>query len=1168
MFLSDLEIIGFKSFGLKTKFKFSEGITCLVGPNGCGKSNIVDAIRWVLGEQKTAVLRSDSMDNIIFNGTKHRKPAGISEVVLTIENNKHILPSEFDSISVARRLNRNGDSKYLLNKTNCRLKDINNLFMDTGMGPDSYSVIELKMVENLLSGRSEDRKNLLEEAAGITKYKVRIKESERKLKGVEEDLERIEDIVIEVRKNVNSLSRQAAKTRRFNKLSEELKEKEVQLYAIEISSFTERKKELDKIFSMLKEKDEKAQLELGELDEAIKSKIYKKQEKDNQNKDLRIKISSLQAKLSDSKQTVAVSEVKEKNLKRDIARFEEDKAAINDSNKKRESRLSQIKDDIKEIDSELNSVLVKLNEKNDKQQQIQENINEIRYKIDNEKIRQNSIESDISKIKYRESKQKEALEKNQKELELIKSRIEIENKNINEIHNEIEVLSKLENKLSQEKLNSENSLNDLEEKIKNSKNELSELRDKFLKLNNEKIATEREIDFWESSFDKSSNSGFLLSDTSWNNGFSTLVENLDIEEKYQKAFSTLFTNQFNSIIVRNIEDANLAKKILEDNKKGKQSFLVADKINEFIPDIIKHDLVLSQLWEVPNSNAEISKYLSYEFNRFVLVENSSDALTVISESDAICAVTLQGSLFYKSGRILIGSDEKARTDFGKIEKIERLNTKLNSINQDIESSKSQFEALEKKIESFNTSKIKNKLDDIIAELNTNSNKLSDLKINQNSKQNLVEVLNQNLDKLNSEIKSLSEIESDYNSIHEKQKEIENIKINIQKLNVELEKNIILLDDSTKIITKLNIEKVNFENKINNLKNEFKNIESSIRSSKIRLEKLEKEFDNNTSDLEDLIESANNAASNIEEFSEQVNLLKTESEVLQSLSKEIQIDIDQLQTQKQEKFKDYETVTKQSHKTEIELTEVNTKIEAIINNASEKYELSIKDLNKITCDFEEFELKTDVNEIKRKLAEIGNVNFMALDDYENESQRLSFYETQIDDLVNSKTTLIQTIKEINQTAEEILVSTFEQVRANFQDLFKTLFNEEGECDISLEGDNPLDADLKIMAKPPGKKPHSIDMLSGGEKTLTAIALLFAIYLVKPSPFCILDEVDAPLDDNNIGRFVRLIKKFSNNTQFLVVTHNKKTMEAADNLYGITQQEEGLSKIVSVQLNRNN
>jgi chromosome segregation protein len=790
---------------------------------------------------------------------------------------------------------------------------------------------------------------------------------------------------------------------------------------------------------------------------------------------------------------------------------------------------------------------------------IKQVINEINQNINHNKNR-------IAEINFKKNRHKENLDRVIKSISELSKKLEEQKVRYSEIetksqkqNNELETLQN--KKIDIEKiieLNT-NKINSLKDNITNLKNELNDKRLEFKELS-------RELIFWESSIDKSSNAGFLLSNKNWNKNFSTLAENLGIDEKYIHAYGAVLNYKSDSILIGDLDKALEAGELLRSNKKGKHSFIITNDI-PFTEQIEKPEKALAIFSELPRVNDDIRNYLKKAFSDIIIVETFDDAIELIKSPKVNAAVTLSGNIISKNGEITIGGNEKSKADFGKKEKIERLQKSIKTIQNVIKDQELEISNIEEELKSIELTKYKDDLNNINSNINNLNKNISQSQVERNSIQNRLDLFTENLKNAENEKEELDQKEISDTEIADIEDANHELQGKENEKNSELKITEEKLNEINKKIQEINIENVNISNKINNLENEKRNIQNSIDASKRRILKAERDFEKNKIELERVLNDAKIASENIIIFKKELEQKKTESEVLIEKIKDISKEIESIDSTKTIIQKDLDRFISQHHKIEIELTEVKTKIESILQNANEKYELSLESLQKIEAEIEPDELRSSIKELKEKLSSIGSVNFMALEDFEKENQRLIFYETQIEDLTKAKTTLLETIKEINKKAEELLTNTFEQVRTNFKELFQTLFNEEGECDIMLEGDNPLDADLEIMAKPPGKKPHSIDMLSGGEKTLTAIALLFAIYLVKPSPFCILDEVDAPLDDNNIGRYVKLIKKFSNNTQFLVVTHNKKTMEAADNLYGITQQEEGLSKIVSVQLNRN-
>lgn len=1168
MFLSELEIHGFKSFANKTKIKFSAGVTAVVGPNGCGKSNVVDAIRWVLGEQKSSVLRSDSMDNVIFNGAKNKKPLGMAEVTLTLENNRGVLSSEYTTVSVARRIFRSGDAKYLLNKANCRLKDINNLFMDTGMGPDSYSVIELKMVENLLSGRNEDRKSLLEEAAGITKYKIKRKETERKLNSVEADLERVLDIVTEVEKNVNSLSRQAAKTRRYNKLTEELKEKELIYFYLRFHALDANTQGMDEKINQLKSDIENISNELEEINQSIESEKDKKSLIDENFNTLRVEQNTTNAKIADKKQELAVAEVTIKNIIKELERLEEEvKRAQNADFRNKESieklkneetekleKLNSVNLEIENIKSkltgsekDLNDFINSINEKNNNRSKISSNIRELEYNL-------RRYEEEVKKINRIKDELQEQKSKLKPEIEELKIKIDENNSRNETITSEISKNKELLANLQEKKTKLKEEIDELTYKNKENKSIFSDKK--------------RQLDFYEGLIDNESNVGVLLKNKDWNKkNYSTLADNIAIDSKYQLAIQTLLGSQAHSIIVDDIEDIKSADILLKNLKKGKQSFLLksAKKSKKIDKNSIQG--LEAFLEDIIRSNEELKNYLNNKFGNVGLFNNLDDAINAISNEKLDYALCLDGSIVSSTGEFIIGSEEKVKSNFGKIEKINILNKEIEEINQKIDEFNNNLNSIQNEFNELNDDNLKQIIRQLENALVENQKEKNHLEVRNNTLFNNFKFLEQNIEKNQSELNKLEEEKIDVSNIEKLKTELDNINKELFNLESEEKEKRSIFNKIKEQTQRLEIDKVRAENDLKRTKDELFDATSNLDSIDRRIKRLNNEIDSNKESklkFENSIESSKNS---INELTQKQEELRNKLEVFAADIKDKNSVIETLNKEKNILNSKFNNQNNELHKLEIAFTEVKSQKKSIAEQLYEKYEIEIENLKSPDEEQDQKQLSHDISDIKSKLQGIGSVNFMALEEYEKENQRFMFYTEQINDLKGAKTSLLDTIKEVNTKAEELLQTTFDQVRNNFHDLFKTLFNEEGECDITLEGDNILEADLKIWAKPPGKKPHSIDMLSGGEKTLTAIALLFAIYLVKPSPFCILDEVDAPLDDSNVDRFVNLIKRFSNNTQFLIVTHNKRTMEAADYLYGITQQEEGISKVVSVELNKN-
>jgi len=1168
MYLSELEIVGFKSFGQKTKFKFTDGITAVVGPNGCGKSNVVDAIRWVLGEQKTNVLRSDSMGNVIFNGSKNRKSVGMAEVTMTIENSKQVLPSDYTQVSVSRRLFKNGDSKYLLNKTACRLKDITELFMDTGLGPDSYSVIELKMVETIISTKNEERRFLFEEAAGVTKYKQRRKEAERKLKTVQEDLNRVKDIVVEVDKNVNSLGRQAAKTRRYNKLIDELKEFEI-LYLKSI--FLENSNKLEnfnKELSKLEDKRRQVENDLHEKEIFHQENKSKLDQTTVKYEEVRNELNKLYTEIADLKQRIAVDTEKYNSIIHSKDRIEKEISEAKDAVTGQKNRLEKLSKEILSDEKDLESLNETFADKKDEYKlkesslfDLKQNVNEANHAVLNSKNELNIAKSNHDSNKSRIRTIQTKIDISKKEIEELNSNIKSLYKEIEEQEKQIveqksQIQKQEKNLIENEKLKKylEEIIIDLREKLNNEKNKLSHKKG-LLNFLNSLVDNKSKIPFFQKHKD------WLL------NNLVSLGELTGTDEKYRVAIQSALGEYADYIVLDKKEDVLKAFQLLEANNKGKDNFICKELIESSIN--INKNKNLTYASDIIRADKSLLILLGNLLSETAIFEDIQSAQSAIDEGKCHRAITLKGEIINKAGLLRGGGLLKGEGELiGRKERIKNAESEIIAIQKNIGEFSSILQTNQNKLDNINLHKIRDEIRLSENKLRATENKIDSSKLKVDSLYSKIELIKDTIRK--------SEEESELISIDQTSliKKINELRIlvgkseeNFNRVNSELK----ITEDK---VSNLNEEQRKAELKLVQLKTNWRNkqfeserIEASIRNIEQRNQTRQDELFNNDNVIKtikdnqisnkNILNNKNNKSielqSNTDYFQEVINLHKTQNLEIEKDLTAIRLIIDKLKD-------DY-------HQKDIDKSEVKLKVDSIATQTKEKYEIElIADKISLPENFNISENSTLVRGIKDKLSNIGNVNFLALDEYETQNERLTFYNKQVADLEDSQNILSETITEINETAKRKFVETFEKIRENYKDLFGVLFgSNSGSADIVLGEGNPLEASIEISAKPPGKKTPSLSMLSTGEKTLVAISLLFAIYLVKPSPLCILDEVDAPLDDANIDRFINLIKKFSSNTQFLIVTHNKKTMQEADNLYGVTMQEQGLSKVVSVQFN---
>ena len=1190
MYLSKLEIFGFKSFAQKTSINFNEGITSIVGPNGCGKTNIVDAIRWCLGEQRSGTLRSDKMENVIFNGTSSKKPMGMAEVSLVIHNTKGILPTEYTDVTITRRIFRSGESEYLLNKNLCRLKDITNLFMDTGIGANAYSVIELKMVETILNDKADERRIMFEEAAGVNKYKLRRRLALRKLDDVKADLTRVNDIVTEVEKKVNYLERQAKRAERYNKISTRLRELELDL--------------ADREFALFHLQRDEYRLRKNEFFEKrlnIDSDAGKQEEELNKIKQT---LSEIESILKEKRSAVQLQTEKIFNLQNQISVADERKKSINSNIENYKLELSELNDQLKNADRLISESQI--------------SVEDFSLRISQKENEKLFVISDVDRMKSNLEEKRQSL-KSQTELLLEKVK-EIANK-----ENEVSSLDKsVEGKINlSEKLNykiqtltgniaktvgfigeldqekSEANLKFQEtEAVYNQKQKEKEELERQLNLLKGKELEERSllngikdrINFIQTLIENlegvSKGAKALLENNKWNNGDKSLLAHIgNTSENYRIAVEASLKNNLNTILIESIDDLQKGIDFLKSNDIGKAAFYVAQKqfspkrsffqwIENFffkrkIKSLEKESGFVAWTKNLIQTEEKWKIFFEKYLDKTAVVDSIENAIKLSKKYSEFNFVTIDGDYIDQFGIIEGGSVPKLDDSvFGRKQLLQNLKADFSKRENELVSTKEKINETEYnlslidlKILSEQGRMLQNDIANIekqIAQFEFEKKKANDEieKAREEIRDFAIE-----LSQLNNERTNLNMVLTMYNEEKRKADE-EYVKLEVDFKFSE--------DNYNSTITTQN--RINLE--LERLSGEKKNIENSITRTLESIELIKKSQIKRENDLSSLnnelvtLESLN--TEKIPKLTELENtkgaLLKEEEEI-EFQYKAIRDEINKIDANLSNLRKQREQLTDEIHALDIKVNELDINISNLKNNILENYSIHLekKEFDNL---FEfNFAGRTDeVHTLKQQIKNLGPINVLAYSEYEEERERFEFLTKQRDDLLESERDIVKTIEEINVTAQALFMETFEKIRENFIKIFRNLFNPGDEADLRLgENADPLESRIEIIAKPKGKRPTSIELLSGGEKTLTAIALLFAIYLVKPSPFCILDEIDAPLDDANIDRFTKILDDFSQNTQFVVVTHNKRTMEAASTLYGVTMQEEGISKLVSVRFN---
>jgi chromosome segregation protein len=1176
MYLSDLEIIGFKSFAGKTKFKFADGLTAVVGPNGCGKSNVVDSIRWVLGEQKTSVLRSESMDNVIFNGSKSRKPLGMAEVSLTLQNTKNILPTEYSEVTITRRLFRNGDSHYLLNNTNCRLRDILDLFMDTGIGSDSYSVIELKMVEQILSGKAEERRHLLEEAAGVVRYKVRRKEANRKLKTVQNDMLRVMDILQEVEKQVNSLSRQAAKTRKYNKLVEAMKQLEVALLTHEFAHIKETADANESQLNGFIEKKVGINSGMNENDDTIASLRSELEKIVSNHNEARREESELTQVITQKSKEVAVDKEKLSSSGLSEQRIEKEVAEAKQSIESLSVAIENERKKLEEAKSNAGNFVEELTELIEKRDEAKENVDDIREGV-------NSLNEEVIGLGNRVSSIKSTIDKNEKKREVLENQIDAGEEEIDSLKESGEEIDEKIVALEQRRAELDEMHKVAETELESGQKRREELGETINSLQNDlnnkkgdlsqKKASKGFLEGLVGELDESSK--YLSKSDKWSYQGERLqlAELIGADEEHRVAIDAALGSASAWFVVDDKENANSALELLHSSKKGKAAFLCRNMIPSLdAPSGIEStDGTIGWISEIVRVDDDIKNALRHLLAGTALVQDIDSAWNALENEHISKAVTLSGEFVTASGVVRGGSVSKSEGILvGKKERILKIQKEIDAFQEEIDGLEESLASAKSEYQEININELTAVVRRAEIEINNNEREISQLNYKKESLDNKIDMIGVNLERFHTDMAEIDRESEELNS------ELGEVETRYQSAQEELKSNQIELRNAEeKLATQQEelkeseMRKVRLDEDIKNIEREIERLGNEKNSIERRIKYLTEEQGSNKKNIDLLGQEIDLLEKVLDDLCNKLDEAKSKREYIAQKMSELQEQIKQHSDEAISLRKQFDKALENVHQQELGLSELNTQLSNLRERAYDGYDIELDD-HKFELE-EEFSIgsnKEELTNLKNKLSSIGNVNFMALEEYEAQNERMKFFKVQIDDLEKAEKNLVDTIEEINTTAIQKFSETFNTVNENFTRLFKTLFGEDGDATLILGEGDPLEANIEIQAKPPGKRPHSIEMLSGGEKTLTAIAMLFAIYLVKPSPFCILDEVDAPLDDANIDRYINLIRKFSNNTQFLIVTHNKKSMTASDSLYGITMEEQGISKVVSVKLDKGN
>ncbi len=1167
MYISELSLQGFKSFAHKTKVSFDSGITSIVGPNGCGKSNIVDALRWVLGEQRPSLLRSSAMSNVIFNGTAKKKALGMAEVSLTFVNDKGILPIEYSEVTITRRLYRSGDSEYLINNTSCRLKDIMELFMDTGMGSDAYSVIELKMVEEILNDKNNDRRRLFEEAAGVTRYKDQRKRTLRKLDETRKDLQRVDDLLIELRKKARSLEIQAEKAEKAKKYKVELEHLDKALTLHDFKKIQEELEPLqERISNAEKEKKEitAAAEEYETAEEKARAQLI---EKERQQSDAQRRVSQLHNAIREADTSLRITKEKIQNEEKVINEYKKDIEQGEVDLKELMDLLTNSRSKLESFDEDLEKSERILEESKKQYSQIQQQYNRERNELYEIEVQLSRANNELSQLQTKRIKIESRLENTEGDLERINDEIVDLNDEIDNLNGEQGLIEKKLESLTEERDDLEKELEEAREKREGFAQKQNEIKDELRTLQSRRSSLESEIglmnDLASSNEAFPSSVKYLIEKHRFEfKDMTTVSEIFDTDQKHAVALEAALGDALNYVVVKTLDEAKRAATLLKENNKGRATFIPLDQL------AATYDVEDGSLFDHVKSKREYSALKQLLLGNVQVFEDVESAYSELKSKNAI-GVTYSGEVVTNSGFYQSGSKNKnAGIRVGLKDKIEKLEAEKAKTDKEIQKLEEYLAQIVDKYQKLDISVLSQGLKEKEQEVRR-------LEQQQHSLSSKIQVYQKNIGELVNRKDSLKSNEGtaqeELNTIQPKQRELQNNMLELDKQQQDKKDLLESLEEDRGIAqTRYNdaqLKHQDLKNKVENHERDVRRAETGISSLQARIENRNKL----TEESKTRIQEYTAKISTLEEELELNQELKVEAdEALQKAEEAAAIQrgkINQFDKELKEVRRKKETNLELVHHLAMAKEKMEMQSQSLADHIWETYGVLMKQVEgELPEDKTPDEAKQRISWLRQKLNSIGEVNPLAIEEYKEEKERLDFYEEQINDLTEAESQLLETIHEINETATERFNTTFEKIRTNFQEVFKTLFFEDDNCDLLIEQDveDPLEAKIEILAQPRGKRPSGISQLSGGEKTLTAIALLFAIYLVKPSPFCVLDEVDAPLDDANIERFAKMIKNFSNDTQFIIITHNKKTMSKAEMMYGVTMPETGVSRLVGVKM----
>ena len=1179
MYLKSIEVQGFKSFAHKIKFDFHNGITGIVGPNGSGKSNVADAVRWVLGEQRVRQLRGGSMQDVIFSGTENRKPLSYASVAITLDNSDHQLPIDYEVVTVTRKLYRSGESEYLINGSLCRLKDVNELFYDTGIGREGYSIIGQGQIDKILSGKPEERRELFDEAAGIVKFKRRKNMSVKKLEEEQQNLLRVNDILHELEKQVGPLGRQAETAREYLKKKEQLKTYDINMFLLETECLQEQAQGLE----------EKMEVTRGDLEAANRQYAEMKTEYET----VEEQVDGIDASIEKAKSQLNETTILKQQLENQIELLKEQIHSAHRNDAHYDQRARTIDSEILDREEQVRELAV--------QQDI------IKQQLDEQRNLENQAKAELIEVQTRIATITAFVDKNNSDImELLNIRASTKAK-IQRFDTMLEQIQVRKAGMSQQIVEAENEISEQSKKLEGFQRELKEVSEQIIAFTQSNDAYESKIRELQEQLAKQTEQ-FRIGQAAYHreqsrleslkniterydgygNSIRKVMDNkekekgllgvvadiIKVDKDYEIAIETALGGNIQNIVTADEDTAKRMIHFLKKNKFGRATFLPLTSIRTNASlarqEALREPGVLGTANTLVKVEAKYQMLADYLLGRTLVVEHIDQGTAIARKyRQSIRIVTMEGELINPGGSMTGGAFKNSSNLLSRRREITEFEKTVKQLKQEMDELEASSELLRRERAGYYE-----RIDEISAGLQKayviqNTAKMSADQATAKIKnaRETVENIKIEAEKLDAQI---TEIIDNQESINVELDTSENLERELTKQ----------IEEKQKILEAEHEEEADRLKKAEEIHLAYASLEQKFAFVSENVDRIQEEVEKFRSELEELEESKGGTSKEIEDKEAQIMDLRQTIENSKELFIEIQSEIEKFKKQREELNEKHKVFLEKREDLSRHMSSLDKEI-VRLEGQKENYETAVE--KQIDYMWEEYELTynqakelrdrnlTDLSRMKKRIQELkneirglGNVNVNAIEEYKDVSERYEFLKGQHDDLVEAKATLEQIIEELDAAMRRQFQEQFQKIAREFDAVFQELFGGgKGTLEL-LEGEDILEAGIRITAQPPGKKLQNMMQLSGGEKALTAIALLFAIQNLKPSPFCLLDEIEAALDDNNVIRFAKYLHKLTKNTQFIVITHRRGTMTSADRLYGITMQEKGVSTLVSVSL----